>query len=248
MGTLDSLGDRHGMREPVHLPLRECVRCNVPFWPSSELRDWRLRRGIVRHMRNRLQRAGGPCRLRDLIGCDAGCDRMYWGEWAYDPPEPCDPCDDCGNWVGPQDCAPRGFWCLLGLFQGHRYQTPCGDPTCSECEGAIDSSYGAGSVGGPAMEEFWSDESVEVLESTPATTVPRAEPPNTGSVLRESRRPQPTKHPASRVVRRTRTANCAVTAIRKTTETLSWRRIRRPKGEELWRAGRAKRRREPPAC
>ena len=32
--------------------------------------------------------------------CDAGCGRMYWGEWAYDPPDACDPCNDCGDWVG----------------------------------------------------------------------------------------------------------------------------------------------------
>ena len=61
------------------------------------------------------------CRLRDLVACNGGCGRIYWGEWAYDPPDECDACNDHGDWVGPRPCPPRGW---LNLFSGL-----CGAPT-----------------------------------------------------------------------------------------------------------------------
>lgn len=137
----------------------------------------------------------GPCRLRDVIGCNSGCGRMYWGEWAYDPPDACDPCDDCGNWAGPQNCPPRGIWCLLGFLQGHRSCASCGTVGCESCETSATSGCGCGdgAVSETPSEEIWSDSSEFLLEPSSEPAEPRDAPVQGESVLRESRRVQPSK-------------------------------------------------------
>ena len=77
--------------------------------------------------------AVAPCRLRDLVACNGGCGRIYWGEWAYDPPDECDACNDHGDWVGPRPCPPRGWLNLFRGLCGGRHDTPCGSPTCQSC-------------------------------------------------------------------------------------------------------------------
>jgi len=134
--------------------------------------------------------------LNRMLTCDAGCGRMYWGEWCYDPPDACDPCDDCGNWTGPGPCPSRGCGGLWGLLCGARFHDPCGMPGCDECsDGACDA---------PIMEGEMSDESwTDVLDphelGPDVMTVEPAEPS-----LGARPRPAP-RDPNSRLVRRSRT-------------------------------------------
>ena len=137
--------------------------------------------------------------LHNMVTCDAGCGRVYWGEWAADPPEPSDPCDDCGNWVGPQ-CGPSGGCCnFFKLLCGARFHEPCGSPACPDCGGAAGSDYGVDAGEGEMLDGPWTEtiESIETLPSAPAAR-PAAPLPGT------SQRPL-TRDPNSRLVRRNRT-------------------------------------------
>ncbi|MHB0957432.1 MAG: hypothetical protein ACYC0X_25415 [Pirellulaceae bacterium] len=149
--------------------------------------------------------AAAPCGLGDLLGCDSGCGRIYWGEWAYDPPDQCDPCNNHGDWVGPQCCPPRGWLALCRGLKGERFNTSCGSPTCTDCGAEMEAGCGTEvfSGSGESPNEVWVDESTDAWE----TILPSSSPDDlpTGSVLRESRKPAATRHPASRLVRRGRT-------------------------------------------
>ncbi len=148
--------------------------------------------------------ASAPCRLRDLLACNGGCGRIYWGEWAYDPPDECDACNDHGDWVGPRPCPPRGWLNLFSGLCGARHDTPCGSPTCTNCTEPAEVGGGTEVFTGDAPEDVWLDESDESFETIEPSTSPDRLPPD--SVLRESRKPTPTRHPASRLVRRGRTS------------------------------------------
>ncbi len=142
----------------------------------------------------------GPRRLRDVIGCNSGCGRMYWGEWAYDPPDACDPCDDCGNWTGPQDCPPRGIWCLLNFLHGYRSCASCGTVGCDTCEptGTDGCGCGESAVTETPTDEVWTDSSEFLLEPSSEVMEPQSAPIQGESVLRESRRIPPSKSTLSK--------------------------------------------------
>ncbi|MHB8969495.1 MAG: hypothetical protein ACYC3X_00685 [Pirellulaceae bacterium] len=148
--------------------------------------------------------AGGPCRLRDTLACNAGCGRMYWGEWAYDPPDECDACNNHGDWVGPQRCPPRGWHNFWSGLCGSRFHTACGSPTCTDCAVSTNPGYDTGVFSDSAPGEVWVDQSPDSYESGVPASSPDDLPSE--SVLREARKPTPAKHPASRLVRRGRTS------------------------------------------
>lgn len=149
--------------------------------------------------------AGGPCRLRDTLACNAGCGRMYWGEWAYDPPDACDSCNNHGDWVGPQGCPPSGWCNFLSGLHGGRFHTPCGSPTCTDCAAPTGTGYGTEVFSGTTPDDVWVDQSTDSWESEMPSSSPDDLPPE--SVLREARKLTPARHPASRLVRRGRTSD-----------------------------------------
>lgn len=141
----------------------------------------------------------------NLFGCQAGCGRMYWGEWAYDPPDGCDPCDDCGQWVGRR-CGPLagwyGFWSLVFGVRcnacGSPMEAGCGLATCDSCcDGAVYSD-GAGDFG----EEVFFERDTAATRSAraPAATAARA-PRRTALPVSTT---TTTRDPQSRLVRRSR--------------------------------------------
>ncbi|MFO7907595.1 MAG: hypothetical protein ACQESR_04710 [Planctomycetota bacterium] len=114
---------------------------------------------------------GGPCAapelfpgrpllnlLRGIVTCGAGCGRVYYGEWQYDPPDACDPCNNHGDFVGPTPCGPscwqnlwrgiHGVRCGVGGAEG-----ACLEESCMEgVEGGCMEGCGTGCAPQPAME------------------------------------------------------------------------------------------------
>ena len=136
--------------------------------------------------------------LHSLLGCDAGCGRVYWGEWAYDPPETCDPCNDCGEWVGPKGCPPCGVFSLCNLLWGARFHAPCGSPSCENCADAVDVGCGEEALPGDMIDGQWT-ETIESLETVPSSPSVISADPALGA-----KKPAGTRDPNSRLVRRSR--------------------------------------------
>ncbi|MCU0959600.1 MAG: hypothetical protein MUF48_05800 [Pirellulaceae bacterium] len=140
-----------------------------------------------------------------LLGCRAGCGRMYWGEWAYDPPDACDPCDDYGQWVGPRCCPPSGWITFWRGLCGMRCGGVCGCATGSACDVAAEAGCCDGESHGDEVdafgEEVW-------LESNAGPASPSRSPVTTARGPRRSVQPAPTpatpRDPQSRLVRRNR--------------------------------------------
>lgn len=136
--------------------------------------------------------------LRNIFGCNAGCGRVYWGEWAYDPPEACDPCNDCGEWVGPQDCRPCGLFNCWGLLWGARFQAPCGSPACATCADTVEVGCGGEALPGEVLDGEWT-ETIESIETVPDSPAMESVDPTLGT-----KKPAGTRDPNSRLVRRSR--------------------------------------------
>ncbi len=138
--------------------------------------------------------------LHNMATCGAGCGRVYWGEWAADPPDGRDPCDDCGNWVGPQ-CRPAGGCCsLFGLLGGVRFHTTCAASCDVDCVGTTGCDCGMSAAGGEVLDGPWPG-TVESIESISAKPVTRGAVPARSAIQRPT-----TRDPNSRLVRHNRTA------------------------------------------
>jgi hypothetical protein len=146
---------------------------------------------------------GGPCRLRDMLTCRTGCGRMYWGEWAYDPPDECDPCNNHGDWVGPQGCPPSGWLNLWNGFHGSRFHTACGSPTCTDCAAPTNTCRGTEVSSDDSPDDVWVDQSTDSFESMSPQSSSYDLPPE--SVRIDARKTTPGRHPTSRLVQRTQT-------------------------------------------
>jgi hypothetical protein len=140
-----------------------------------------------------------------LLGCRAGCGRMYWGEWAYDPPDACDPCDDCGEWVGPRCCPPSGWFTFWQGLCGLRCGGVCGCTTESACDVAAGGDCCDGEMYPDEVdafgEEVW-------LEAKAAPASPLRPSVTTARAPRRAVQSAPTpaapRDPQSRLVRRNR--------------------------------------------
>ncbi len=157
--------------------------------------------------------------LERLFTCGAGCGRVYWGEWAYDPPERCDPCNDYGEWEGPS-CGPAcGLFSGCGLLWSARFHDSCGQPSCDDCAGVCDdcagvpdNGYGDEVFPSDALDPEWGEPMDESLEGVPEMpSVLQSEPtlgarkPASAGKTASGRKPASGRDPSSRLVRQSRT-------------------------------------------
>ena len=163
--------------------------------------------------------------LESLFTCGTGCGRMYWGEWAYDPPVRRDPCNDYGEWEGPS-CGPAcGLFGGCGLFWSARFHGSCGLPSCGcaggcdECAGGCDdcacacgNGYGDEVFPGNALDPEWGQPTEESLEDVlEMPSVLQSEPtlgarkPAAAGKTANTRKPVSGRDSDSRLARQSRT-------------------------------------------
>lgn len=68
--------------------------------------------------------------LDRVLSCNAGCGRVYYGEWQYDPPDSCDPCNNHGDFVGPTYCGPSCWQKFWEGIHGVRCEAGCVEGAC----------------------------------------------------------------------------------------------------------------------
>lgn len=182
-----------------------------PLFPSARMApsgDWAADGRGTPGASGRAEPARGPCGgdfWPSLLGCRAGCGRMYWGEWAYDPPDACDACNDGGQWVGPR-CRPPGGWFTFWQGLCGMRRDPCAGPAESGCDMAFDGEAWDGEVFSDEASQYGSD-----ILREPDVEATRPQRPSAVTTAREFRRtaqPVPTpavpRDPQSRLVRRNR--------------------------------------------
>ncbi len=144
----------------------------------------------------------GSCFGSGLLNGSAGCGRMYWGEWAYDPPDACDPCNDCGEWVGPRACPPSGWFRFWQGLSGLRCGNACGGTACSECDVPVKAGCCDGETYSSDVDQ---SEDATWLEAKAVPASPPRPPVTVARTPRRTGSPSPTsalaRDPQSRLVR-----------------------------------------------
>jgi len=137
--------------------------------------------------------------LRRMVTCNAGCGRMYWGEWSYDPPDACDPCNNHGDFVGPQCCPPPCWERILDGLRGVR----CCDTGCDATCGIPDCGCDTGVAADPDWFDGEPIESYDDPGPVESVPTPRPEiPAREASVLTHKESSYYRRGQGSRVARR----------------------------------------------